>query len=119
MADGLAAPPAAPPSAQADLRQRAARVRSWLLTPGWRAHVMQALGVFLVGVVGAAIGAALAPSTSTLVGPIQAEVSVVPSLSPGVTLLLPPAGQVSFASSLATASISISKLPGATAEMIS
>src|SRR4051812_36022059 len=101
MAEDLAAAPAAPPSAAADLRQRAARVRSWLLAPGWRTHAMHALGVFLVGVVGAAIGAALAPSTSTQVGPIQAEVSVVPSLSPGVTLLLPPAGQVSFATHVA------------------
>src|SRR4051794_32775876 len=101
MAEDLAAAPAAPSSAAADLRERAARVRSWLLVPGWRAHVMHAVGVFLVGVVGAAIGAALAPSTSTQVGPIQAEVSVVPSLSPGVTLLLPPAGQVSFATHVA------------------
>jgi Calcineurin-like phosphoesterase len=101
MAEDLAAPPAAPPSAPADLRERAARVRSWLLSPGWRAHALHALGVFLVGVVGAAIGAALAPPTSTQVGPIQAEVSVVPSLSPGVTLLLPPAGQVSFATHVA------------------
>jgi Calcineurin-like phosphoesterase len=58
---------------------------------------MHALGVFLVGVVGAALGAALAPETSTQVGPIHAQVSVVPSLSPGVRLLLPPAGQVTFA----------------------
>jgi Calcineurin-like phosphoesterase len=101
MAEDLAAAPAVPSSAAADLRERAARVRSWLLVPGWRAHVMHAVGVFLVGVVGAAIGAALAPSTSTQVGPIQAEVSVVPSLSPGVTLLLPPAGQVSFATHVA------------------
>jgi hypothetical protein len=101
MAEDLAAPPAAPPSAPAGLRERLAQVRSWLLTPGWRRHLMHALGVFAVGVVGAAIGAALAPSTSTQVGPIQAEVSVVPSLSPGVTLLLPPAGQVSFATHVA------------------
>src|SRR3954468_400903 len=98
MAEDLAtSPPTAPPSAAADLRQRAARVWSWLVAPGWRAHTMHALGVFLVGVVGAAIGAALAPETGTQVGPIHAEIRVVPSLSPGVTLLLPPAGQVSFA----------------------
>jgi len=83
------------------LRDRLARAHAWLVTPGWRAHVLHALGVFLVVVVGAAIGAALAPPTSTQVGPIQAEVSVVPSLSPGVTLLLPPAGQVSFATHVA------------------
>ncbi len=72
-----------------------------MLAPGWRAHLMHAFGVFLIGVVGAAIGAALAPSTTTQVGPIQAEVAVVPTLSPGVTLLLPPAGQVSFATHVA------------------
>jgi len=101
MAEDLAAPPAAPSSAAADLRERAARVRAWLLVPGWRTHAVHAIGVFLVGVLGAAIGAALAPPTTTQVGPIQAEVSVVPSLSPGVNLLLPPAGQVSFATHVA------------------
>jgi hypothetical protein len=101
MAEDLAAAPAAPSSAAADLRERAARVRAWLLVPGWRTHAVHAIGVFLVGVLGAAIGAALAPPTTTQVGPIQAEVSVVPSLSPGVNLLLPPAGQVSFATHVA------------------
>src|SRR3954452_14880618 len=101
MVDDLAAPPAGPPVAAVSLRDRLARAHAWLVTPGWRAHVLHALGVFLVVVVGAAIGAALAPETSTQVGPIQAEVSVVPSLSPGVNLLLPPAGQVSFATHVA------------------
>jgi predicted MPP superfamily phosphohydrolase len=101
MAEDLAAPPTAPPSAPAGLRDRYARLRQWFFAPGWRAHLTHALGVFLVCVVGGAVGAALAPSTTTEVGPIQAEVSVVPSLSPGVTLLLPPAGQVSFATHVA------------------
>src|SRR5918912_865378 len=90
------------------LRQRWGAVRSWLdrllqwtRTPRWRAFTAHALGVLLVAVTGAAIGAALAPPTSTDVGPIQAEVSVVPSLSPGVHLLLPPAGQVTFATHVA------------------
>jgi hypothetical protein len=75
---------------------RLSQLRAWATTPGWRAHLTHALGVLLVGVIGSAIGAALAPSTTTQVGPIQAEVSVVPSVTPGVHLLLPPAGQVSF-----------------------
>jgi hypothetical protein len=59
------------------------------------------LGVVLVGVVGAAIGAALAPTTTATVGPIRADVSVVPSLSPGVHVLLPPAGEADFATHIA------------------
>src|SRR5918911_188727 len=77
------------------------RTLRWWAVPGWRAHVTHAVGVFVVSVVGAAIGAALAPSTTAQIGPIQAEVSVVPSLSPGVHLLLPPAGEVDFATHVA------------------
>jgi Calcineurin-like phosphoesterase len=83
------------------LRSQVGRLLRWVGTPGWRSHVVHALGVLIVGVGGAAIGAALAPPTTTHIGPFQAEVSVVPSLSPGVHLLLPPAGQVSFATHLA------------------
>src|SRR3954451_3014248 len=77
------------------------RLGAALRAPGWRGHVLHAAGVLLVVVVGAAVGAALAPPTTTDVGPIEAEVSVVPSLSPGVRLMLPPAGEVEFDTHLA------------------
>ena len=54
------------------------------------------LGIAAVAVVGASIGVALAPSTTAVVGPLQAQVRVVPSLRPDVELQLPPAGQVTF-----------------------
>jgi predicted MPP superfamily phosphohydrolase len=73
------------------------RVLRWWSVPGWRAHAVHVLGVLVVGVLGAAIGAALAPPTTATVGPLQADVSVVPSLRPGVHVLLPPAGEVDFA----------------------
>ncbi len=92
-------------AAPAVLASRLARLRAWVATPGWRAHTAHAFGVFLVGVTGAAIGAALAPPTTTNIGPIRAEISVVPSLSPGVHLLLPPAGQVSFATHVAPVAV--------------
>jgi predicted phosphodiesterase len=50
----------------------------------------------LVAFVGGAVGSALTPGTTADVGPLQAEVRVVPSLDPGVQLLLPPAGEVEF-----------------------
>jgi predicted MPP superfamily phosphohydrolase len=77
------------------------RVLRWWSTPGWREHAAHVLGVLVVGVVGVAIGAALAPPTAATVGPLQADVSVVPSLSPGVHVLLPPAGEVDFATHIA------------------
>jgi predicted MPP superfamily phosphohydrolase len=77
------------------------RVLQWWSVPGWRARTVHVLGVVLVGVAGAAIGAALAPPTTATVGPIQADVSVVPSLSPGVHVLLPPAGEVDFGTHVA------------------
>jgi predicted MPP superfamily phosphohydrolase len=55
-----------------------------------------AAGVFLVTLSGAILGAQLAPSTTATIGPLQAQVRLVPSLHPGVHLLLPPAGQVDF-----------------------
>jgi predicted phosphodiesterase len=54
-------------------------------------------GIVAVTVAGAAVGAALAPTTTAYVGPLRAEVAVVPSLHPGVQLMLPPAGEVDFA----------------------
>jgi predicted MPP superfamily phosphohydrolase len=83
------------------VRSMLARAVRWWRTPGWRAHTVHVVGVFLVGLAGSALGAALAPPTQARVGPIQAELSVVPSLSPGVHLLLPPAGQVDFATHVA------------------
>src|SRR5918912_2866896 len=77
------------------------RVLRWWSVPGWRTRTVHVLGVLVVGVVGAAIGAALAPPTTAMVGPLQADVSVVPSLSPGVHVVLPPAGEVDFATHVA------------------
>ncbi|MFI7586590.1 metallophosphoesterase [Spongisporangium articulatum] len=54
-------------------------------------------GVLVVALLGAVFGAALAPATTTEVGPLQAKIRVVPSFDPGVRLLLPPAGEVDFA----------------------
>lgn len=50
----------------------------------------------LIAAVGGWIGAALAPPTTAYVGPLTAEIRVVPSVHPGVRLLLPPAGRVEF-----------------------
>jgi predicted MPP superfamily phosphohydrolase len=54
------------------------------------------LAVLLVAFAGGAVGSSLTPSTTADVGPLQAEVRVVPSLDPGIELLLPPAGEVEF-----------------------
>lgn len=53
-------------------------------------------GVLAVVVSGFAVGTALAPAVPAQVGPARLEVRVVPSLRPGVQLLLPPAGEVRF-----------------------
>ena len=58
--------------------------------------VLHWAAVLLVAVCGAAFGAALAPSTKADVGPLLLDVRVVPSLHPGVRLLLPPVGRVDF-----------------------
>jgi hypothetical protein len=68
------------------------RLWRWLLP-----RVPGAVGVVLVALAGGVIGAVLAPATDASVGPLQVQVRVVPSLDPGVRLLLPPAGQVEFA----------------------
>jgi hypothetical protein len=68
------------------------RVAQWL-----RRRLPAASGVLLVALVGGILGAELAPSTGATIGPLQARVRVLPSLDPGVHLLLPPAGQVDFA----------------------
>jgi predicted MPP superfamily phosphohydrolase len=71
-----------------------------LRTPRWRRWATRsrsALGVLVVVAVGAALGTALVPEVPVQVGPLALEVRVVPSLRPGVQLLLPPAGRVDFA----------------------
>jgi hypothetical protein len=78
------------------VRARLARVGRWI---GRRAP--GAAGVLLVALVGGILGAELAPATNATIGPLQAKVRVVPTLHPGVHLLLPPAGQVDFATHLA------------------
>src|SRR5919202_6484826 len=97
MTDGPAARTGGQRDRRAVLGPTLERVLRWRSVPGWRAHAAHVLGVLVVGVVGVAIGAALAPPTTATVGPLQADVSVVPSLSPGVHVLLPPAGEVDFA----------------------
>jgi calcineurin-like phosphoesterase family protein len=72
------------------------RIGRWI-----RRHAPAATGVLLVALVGGVLGAELAPATNTTIGPLQAKVRVVPSLQPGVHLLLPPAGQVDFATHVA------------------
>ena len=52
--------------------------------------------VVLVALAGAAVGWSLAPPTTTYLGPLEVQVRVVPSLRPGVEVLLPPVGQVRF-----------------------
>lgn len=73
------------------VRARLARVGWWIArrTPA-------AGGVLLVALAGGILGAELAPSTSATIGPLQAQVRVIPSFQPGIHLLLPPAGQVDF-----------------------
>lgn len=80
--------PARPASAGSRLLSRLAHV----VGP----HIPAAAGVVLVTLVGAFLGALLAPPTTATIGPLQAQVRLVPSLHPGVHLLLPPAGQVDF-----------------------
>jgi len=61
-----------------------------------RRQVLRALWLAGVVLVGSAIGAALAPPVTTQVGPVQAQVEVRPSVTGGVRVLLPPAGEVVF-----------------------
>lgn len=89
--------PNAPESDVADA-ERQARRRRWLRR---RDAVGRGLLLLLVVVAGGAVGAQLAPSTPAQVGPLEAQVRVAPSLSPGVQLLLPPAGRVDFDTHLA------------------
>ena len=61
-----------------------------------RLHVLPWFGILLVAAVGSGVGFALAPGASTYVGPLQTEVRVRPSLTPGVEVDLPPVGKVTF-----------------------
>ncbi|GAA4976166.1 metallophosphoesterase family protein [Kineococcus glutinatus] len=59
-------------------------------------RVLRWAALLAVALAGAWVGAALAPGTTTFVGPLQTEVRVSPSASPGVRVDLPPVGQVAF-----------------------
>jgi hypothetical protein len=54
---------------------------------------------------GAAVRTALTPSLTADVGPAKLDVRVVPSVRPGVQLVLPPAGQVRFDTHLAPVAV--------------
>jgi hypothetical protein len=80
------------------------RVVRLLRGPRWRRRgrkLRTGLGVLVVGVAGSAVGTALSPEVPATVGPLAMDVRVVPSLHPGVQLLLPPAGRVDFATHIA------------------
>jgi predicted MPP superfamily phosphohydrolase len=96
--DGSAGPPAVGAWSQARVR-----VAGVARTVGRsiRRRSPTAGAVLLVALAGGILGAELAPATTTTIGPLQARVRVVPSLQPGVHLLLPPAGQVDFATHVA------------------
>jgi hypothetical protein len=84
------------------------QVRHWLQAARrgrFTAALGRVLGVLAVVLIGSAIGTALVPSVPARIGPLQLDVRVVPSLHPGVQLLLPPAGQVSFDTHLAPVAV--------------
>ncbi|MDQ1288895.1 MAG: hypothetical protein QG622_2461 [Actinomycetota bacterium] len=86
-------------------------------------RALRALGVAAVVLAGSGIGTALAPAVPAQIGPLRVEVRVVPSVTPGVHLLLPPAGEVRFSTHLAPlaleAEISEVDLEGARALILS
>ncbi len=108
----MASDDSAPRTAHRDLRGSGARGAVPARPPWWRrsrarralppralralGRVLGWLGVLLVAAVGAGIGFALAPGHETWVGPLEVEVRVHPSLSPGVAVELPPVGEVTF-----------------------
>jgi predicted MPP superfamily phosphohydrolase len=73
--------------------------------PGWLRQLGQVAGVLAVALAGAGLGAAVTPSVPATVGPLSFEVRVAPSIEPGVRLLLPPAGRVTFATHLAPVTV--------------
>lgn len=54
------------------------------------------VALLAVAIIGGVLGASFAPSVTTQVGPLEAQVRVRVSLDPGVRVLLPPAGEVRF-----------------------
>jgi predicted MPP superfamily phosphohydrolase len=64
-------------------------------------RTLHALGVLAVVVLGCGVGTALAPPVRAQVGPLSVDVRAVPSLHPGVHLLMPPAGDVRFSTHVA------------------
>ncbi|WP_426565178.1 metallophosphoesterase family protein [Angustibacter sp. McL0619] len=54
------------------------------------------VGIGLLAIFGALMGAAVAPAAQAQVGPLTVDVKVRPSLSPGATVDLPPVGSVQF-----------------------
>src|SRR5450755_526821 len=97
-ADGPAPHPPAGPAQAGQARWH--RLRALMAQPHWRrrrTRVMREFGVLAVVIAGSALGSALVPTVPARVGPVSLDVRVVPSLEPGVRLLLPPAGRVEFA----------------------
>jgi len=99
------APSADPPAGAAPARRgarpspREVLVRVWAhrrARPEGLRRAGRAAGVVLVVLAGATLGAAMTPAVPASVGPLRLDVRVVPSLDPGVHLLLPPAGRVTF-----------------------
>jgi hypothetical protein len=78
------------------------RAREW---PAWARRAARAAGVAAVVLAGSALGSAMTPSVPATVGPLRFDVRVVPSLDPGIHLLLPPAGRVSFRTHLAPVAV--------------
>jgi predicted MPP superfamily phosphohydrolase len=58
--------------------------------------LLRTAAVLAVAVGGGAVGWALAPPSTTYVGPLEVQVEVVPSLRSGVHVQLPPVGEVDF-----------------------
>ena len=75
-----------------------------------RVALLRVLGAVVVGLVGGALGWALAPGSQAYVGPIQVQVDVRPSLSPGVHVQLPPVGDVAFDTHSAPVAVNASVL---------
>ena len=93
--------PAAPPRAARPWWRFLARPFKAALS--WGNRHRQALAktrriavLLLVSVAGLWLGAKLAPSTTTDIGPLQVQLQIVPTLSGDVRVQLPPIGEVTF-----------------------
>jgi hypothetical protein len=105
-----AAPSHWPARVRAGAARAATRVRTAALVGRLRRNryaraTGAAVGVLFVVLAGSALGTALVPSVQARVGPLHLDVRVVPSIDPGVQLLLPPAGRVSFDTHLAPVAV--------------